>query len=78
MAAIFIIGEEGSSDLWLVDTGSGTVKSIASEGGGVEPELIKTIQAMRANGFRIAKKVDVAIAAPAASELTSREFTQNG
>lgn len=76
MATIFIVGETGSTELWLVDTGAGTVQPLTSDGeGSVDAETLATVQAMRENGFSIAKSVDVAIAASTSEDVTARMLT---
>ncbi|KQT69085.1 MULTISPECIES: hypothetical protein [unclassified Aureimonas] len=73
MATIFIVGETGNSDLWLVDTGARTVQPLArGEAGGFDTQ---TIEAARENGFSIEKNVDVAIAASTSEDATARMLT---
>lgn len=78
MASIFIIGEKGDPQLWLVDTAKGTVQAVKGGAGGVDVDFVEIVQNMRKNDFALVKNVDVAVASGSYSDFTSRQLSENG
>jgi hypothetical protein len=79
MAKFFIIGEEGSSDLWLVDLRNGSaekldVQSITAAGAG-EAEFINGLLNARANGLSIIKGVSFAVASDGLSDASAAQLS---
>jgi hypothetical protein len=79
MAKFFIIGEEGSSDLWLVDLRNGSaeildVQGIAAAGAG-EAEFINGLLNARANGLSIIKGVSFAVASDGLSDASAAQLS---
>ncbi len=79
MAKFFIIGEAGSSDLWLIDVASNSaekldVQSVVSAGAG-EAEFINGLLNARANGLSIVKGVSFAVATDGLSDASAAQLS---
>lgn len=79
MAKFFIIGETGSSDLWLVDLRNGSAEkldaqSVAAAGAG-ESAFVNGLLNARANGFSMIKGVSFAISSDGLSDASAAKLS---
>lgn len=74
MAKFFIIGEEGSSDLWLVNLGNGSAEKLDVQSvvaaGAAEAGLMNAWT----NGFSMIKGVSFAVASDGLSDVSAAKL----
>ena len=73
MSKYFIIGEQGQSSVWVVDTHQKSVREVSAEHA-ADAEFIRIAKSARDDGRGVARGIDLAIASNSTSDAPSHRF----